>query len=334
MVSRRWKKIAFFLVHPGSFLSWHDFPIFLFCLLVSSGLWLIIRFSQPYEQIINVPLTYTGIGKNLALVSFSDSVLTLKASIRGIQIVNFRYIHQPQPYSIDVTSLKARQIHPLRYKAILPVGQLLPDIAQKLGIGGQITVIDPDTLSFILEKRMTRRLPVHVDVIYTIPPGMMLADSLLVKPPKVEVTGPASVLDTLRNLHTITTNLGQVVKDHTFQLSLRKPIESLPFIIEPSKVEVSVLVDKFTEVLAEVPVSLPDSTECRLKIIPEKVKLHLVMPMRRFREFEPSICRVGVSCPSTGNQSAITLPVQILQLPAYVRCLEMEPPMVEFLILD
>jgi|GEM_PF-337119 hypothetical protein len=330
----RLKPLLHFLVYPGKFFIRRDFPVFLFCLFISTSLWLIIRFSQPYELVISVPLKYTGMSKNLALVSYTDSVLKLKATLRGIQVVSYRYLSQPKAFDVNITTLRTRKVDALRHKAYLPVSQLLPDIVQQLGIHGQVSILEPDTLFFFLEKRMTRRLPVRADVVYQIPQGMMPADTIKVVPEWVEVTGPVSILDTLSHIYTSPANVGILSSDQTLRLELKRPVPHLPFVIKPSQVEVKLSVDKYMEAVALVPVSLPDTSGCRLKLIPDKVKLHLVMPMRRYREFVPAACMVGVSCPPDEGQGITTLPVHIIKLPSYVRCLEIEPPAVEFLILN
>lgn len=323
-----------FLAYPGKFFIRRDFPVFIFCLFISTSLWLIIRFSQPYELVITIPLKYTGLSKNLALISYTDSVLKLRATLRGIQVVGYRYLSQPKEFEVDITRLRARQVDAFRHKAYLPVSQLLPEIVQHLGIHGQVSILKPDTLFFFLEKRMTRRLPVRADVVYQVPQGFMPADTIKVIPEWVEVSGPSSILDTLTRIYTYPANVGFLTSDQTLQLELKKPVPNLPFVIKPSQVEVRLSVDKFMEVVAVVPVSLPDSSRCRLKLIPDKVKLHLVMPMRRYREFVPDVCQVGVVCPLDEGQSVTTLPVHIIILPSYLRCLEIEPPAVEFLILN
>lgn len=328
-----WKKLLSLAVDPGKLFLRRDFPVFLICLLISATLWLIIRFSQPYEQIIEVPLRYTGMGKNLALVSYSDSLIRLKATLRGIQIVTFKYIHQ-QAFEIDVSTLRTRRLDALHYRSNLPVKQILPDLTSRLGIGTQVSLISPDTLHLVLEKRLTRRLPVRPMVDLELPQGIMLADSFRVSPAMVEVTGPVSIVETLPFVSTEHTRLGLVSSDRIITLPLQKPAAGLPFIMAPPEVEVSVTVDKFTEAVAEVVITPADSAECRMRVIPERVKLHLVMPMRRFKDFDPSSCIVQVPCPMGESSDTKTLPVKIVKLPSFVKCVEIEPPTVEFLILD
>ncbi|MGC8865388.1 MAG: CdaR family protein [Bacteroidales bacterium] len=326
-----WKKIFLVTVNPGKLFLRRDFPVFLICLLISATLWLIIRFSQPYDQVIEIPLRFTGMGKNLALVSYSDSVIRLKASLRGLQMVSYKYIHR-ETFDLDISTLKTRPLDAIHYRSDLPVKLLLSDLTSQLGT--QVSLISPDTLHLVLEKRLTRRLPVKPQVEVELPQGMMLADSIRVSPSSVEITGPVSIVESLSFVSTARARLGLLSNDANLTLPLQKPVAGLPFLMEPAEVEVTVTVDKFTEGVAEVPVSLADSATCKLRLIPDKVKLHLVMPMRRYKDFDPTSCLAQVSCPSSEVTNIKTLPVKLVKLPSFVKCIEIEPPVVEFLILE
>ena len=95
-------------------------------------------------------------------------------------------------------------------------------IASQLNSDIKLIKVKPETITFKFSQFGSKKVPVIPQVDYTLKRQYMLKNNISVIPNEVEISGPASILDTLKGVYTSPLKLKELSKDVTKNVSFEE----------------------------------------------------------------------------------------------------------------
>ena len=169
---------------------------------------------------------------------------------------------------------------------------------------------------------------IRPDFRYQVDKQFTIMDGIRLEPDSVEVTGPDVILDTLAYIYTEKSDLGQLSRNFSDKVRLRK-IRDLE--LSRSRINCSIELERFTEVQLSIPIevlNLPDSIA--IQTFPSRVKLTCNVGLSKYDRMDGNLFRAVVDY-SEIEERARMLDVSIQNVPVYLLSYEYYPKSVEYL---
>ncbi len=223
--------------------------VFVFFLVLSFIIWLLIELSKPYtsEAVFKVEYKNLPSDKLLQNKPISELKITLKAP--GFSLLRYKIKKHNISFSINNLPKKGATYY------LLPNKQLSLISSQ---FSGEITVLDilTDTIFIELGNNISKMVAVvpKIDIKYKI--GHNLMEKLKILPDSVMVTGAEKYIDSINEISTIPLNLNDVSQDINATLELVMPTKKSNLMFSVTEVKIQARVDKFTEGRFSIPVTI------------------------------------------------------------------------------
>jgi hypothetical protein len=310
--------------------------VFLFFVALSTLAWYIRALGDNYITDVRYPVNFTNLPPNCSLSRPAPEYMNLHISADGFTILGFK-LRQKKILILDLNSFTVRPVTPDSIIAYIPTKKFFHRLTSELiepYKNLQILDISPDTLQLFLTNLKTKILPVVVRIHEN--KGICDLRHMLSGPPysipsKIKVTGPFTLIDSIKWIETKPLNLTNLADTFEKFVPLEKINENLKYSVNTVKVVIPV--DKFSESQIEVPVSyfkLPDSVS--LKIFPKNVLIKYKVVVSKSDSISARLFKPFIRCNSIGENPDPGLKVYIDSLPTYVQVLKISPEKVEYLI--
>lgn len=286
--------------------------LFLFCVLLASGIWVVNALGKTYTTDFSYSLT-------APVASGKDDVpvrVTLKGQGFTLMQVYFKIEDNKYPFSTFSNTVNCIEF----------TDSLLGDLRNDV----TLMEVKPAVLAGSVNTgQKMKKLPVKSRVDLQYAPMYSNAVPVLFKPDSVEIAGPASVLDTLRYIYTEKITETNLDKPLFRSIGLQVPHSSCW--LKNDRIWLYAAVEEFTEVTVQVPVSLEEQRE-RIQLIPEKVAVKCIVPLSRYNDISASQFTVEIARGEALTHEKVALAVT--RKPAFVKQVKTEPHLVSILIFD
>jgi YbbR domain-containing protein len=237
----------------------------LFALFVALFIWFSASGQQSATRFYIVPLKLANMPDSLAVVGPfpTEAEVTVTGTKRELLYLSFRRIEV-------VVNLAAAAPGRFRQRMsstnVVVPGGLDPR---------SVTITTPSSIDLSFERLVSKRVPVELTTIGSIPEGYVLLDAPDVKPAQILVRGPESDIEHLRNIATEPVDLGKV-RD-PFEREVGLEVDKTRFTCDPELVNVAISVGQLGErVLPNVPPTvLSDAAGLTVEVRPKAVSLTL-----------------------------------------------------------
>lgn len=312
----------------------YKLSVFLVCVLLSSMMWGMIKLTHEYDVTVRFKVEASALPKDRILVGNTDSVISITVRAKGLDYYSRILSAQSEPLYFNLNDLKLKRSGD-RYTGYLRTSRNTRVILDQLPSGIEILAIEPDTLHFIFEKSISKKVAIRPDVSLRFSRQHNLYDSIAVTPDSVLVSGRKEILDTLRYISTEYKSYTGLDKDLTEKLRLINPGFYPPVKFSVDSAELKLSVEKFTEAQVEVPVELihdspPGST---YKTFPEKLTLTCLIAMKDYNRLDPSLFTVVANTEALKESSDRRVPVKVIASPLFIKVIKIDPDKVEYLII-
>ena len=297
-------------------------------LMISVFIWLLNALSKNYTSVIEYPLVYTDFPEDRVFVGDLPENLELRINAHGYVILKYKTFRKPSPISFKVSAFTFNRPGQDSSRAYILTRYLIDQVSRQLQADMQLLDIKPDTLHFQFARRITRMVKIQPDFEYQLDQQFTIKDGIILEPDSVEVTGPDLILDTLRYIYTVKSDLGNLSRNYSDKVKLKR-IGDLDY--SRSKVNCSFELERFTEVQLTIPIevlNLPDSIA--LQTFPSRVKLTCNVGLSKYDRVNGSPIRAVVDYTEIKEGNAL-LDVNIQNIPVYLLSYEFYPKTVEFL---
>ena len=283
------------------------------CVTIATVLWFLNALNKEYTTEITYPIKYTELPKGKLLVSEPPKEMTLAIKAHGFALLRYSISTSFLPIVLNVSSLLDKKDR----------------ISTQLNTDIQLISIKPESITFKFSRFESKRVPVIPRVEYTLKRQYMLKNDISVTPNHVDISGPASILDTLKAVYTEPISLKNLSKEVTKTVSFEEIYGTQ---INENDAKVKIEVERFTESKKTVPLvvkNLPDSLLIRL--FPHSIDVTFDVGLSRYEVVSDTSFSFYVDYNQIKNNPA-SLKIEIERSPRHIKDLVFTPETVEYLI--
>ncbi len=268
----------------GSRIRKTNFKAVTFFLIFSCVIWLFVQFSKTYQEIIQIPISYSEIPKD-KIISHEKKHLEVRLEDTGFGLAWFSLFRNR--ITLNLTELPADED-----EIIFSTRENALEISDKLGVNLSDIDFLTDTLKIPFQQKETKRVPVVSRIKISFKPGYGTSDSLRISPDTIMVSGPKNTLDSLQLLTTKDLKLKEVDKNLNGTVAIDSSnLENIT--LYDREVTYSLKVEKFTEGKLEVPLFVVNAPEnMDLVIFPKTTSVVFQVSLENYKHISKSDFKV------------------------------------------
>jgi hypothetical protein len=300
------------------------FVLFLVLALLFSVL---TKLSKDYTQTVVFNIEKVNIPVDKLIVNDSSHLLNITLTTYGFKLIKY-YLARPS-IVVDFQKLEKNKTHYFwteKKEFSTIVSQFEPNV--------KIVSINPDTIAFRYDVNNVKKIPVILDADITFSVGFDVINDYVIKPDSIKVIGPKVLTDSISEIFTKRLKMEDVNADVliSVELNLTNSSEGLKF--THSQVQISAVVERFTEGTINVPINIINIPEgIKLKYYPKEVSVVYYTSLSNFKTISTSSFIVEVDYNSLNAQDTYLIP-KIVQQPDKVKNVRMNEKRIEFILLQ
>lgn len=309
-----------------SFFKSSDARGFLFFLLLTSIVAVLIKLSKSYSKVYKTEVVISNVPIDKTVKSITPSEIEFAAELSGFSLVlnSFRN----QEVAIDFDKLDSVSTTRFTYNTDR-LSLLLKD---KISGGSEFSDFESDLITVDVDNLTGKKVPVISDVAINFKSGYNAINAPLIKPDSVTVVGPQNVLNKISGLRTKAQSINNISSSVTITLELDTiavykdlTISDRTFIFEQE-------VAKFTEGSFSIPVNIRGANENDIKIFPKEIRLFFVASLEEYDSILPSDFEVVADFSETNGDEYIALTV--FRKPDNVRNVRLENKQIKYIVVN
>ena len=295
------------------------------CLAIALVFWLLTKMSQVYTVVIPVHIAYDlPADKVLAVSAPGQATATLQGN--GWALLRNNRLYSNLRFSMPVntgasTLISSQTIH-TRLEASLHHS------------GISITGLEYPTLSLQLDNKSSKIIPLSTANLTAAPAkGFRIIKPMLLSPAQVRVTGPSSVVDSLKEWPLESRHWSDCRQSFVDSVGLRTSPATLSFSV--SKVAVEVGAEPLTTKELFIPVKIINAAADSLRYFPRQVKVSCTLGVSVYDSITADdFVLLADLRDAQLNNSQHTAPIIIARVPEGVEHVRLSNRSVEFLFIS
>lgn len=181
--------------------------------------------------------------------------------------------------------------------------------------GAKATHFSPPVLTVMLDKKITRRLPIKLDIQEKLPANYEIAKTS-VDPMTAEISGPALKINGLEWIKTEPIYVGSHTKTFRERVALAKPSTSWKAVLTPARINAQVSIIEHSETVdfEHIPVAAlaPPGKAASISLSPPIVAVSVNGTEARLNQLQAADIRAFVDCRDLQLGSTYLLPIQLV----------------------
>jgi len=207
------------------------------------------KLSKKYTEAIDLDIKYVNLPENRLITL--DSAPKCNALVSDIGFNLLLYHFKKQKIQIDFEKDVFEKDS--NYIWILDKNDII--FNARLGTTTEIISFEHDTIKFPFETLSTKKVPIVLNSKITFTPGYDILNTYRISPDSINVLGSYSSISEISKVETEQLNLKDV--NYSINQTLRlKPLDNQGIKFSENSVNVSAKVEKFTEGILEIPVTI------------------------------------------------------------------------------
>ncbi|PCH67594.1 MAG: hypothetical protein COC01_05500 [Bacteroidetes bacterium] len=298
--------------------------LFSICFGIALVFWLLTVLSKPYKDSIELPIIYANKPQDKILINKPPSTIQLHVEASGWELLSYAFSLEQDPIAIDLTGGSKR---------ITKIATQSRVTNMNLQLSNNLTVLSvyPDTLTFVFDDKVSKTIPIKLHSNMTFKKQFGIAADIQLSQENIEISGPASALDTIHFWKTKFIELEDLEKSQTIQVQLSDPKNS-QISVPRISIDVNIPIDKFTESSVKVPLRIvKKNSESSIKIFPNEVEIKFQVALANFEKVNADLFTAIVNFDKKDSLSD-KLAVELTKQPDITRLVEVNPPKVDYVI--
>ena len=303
-----------------------ELSIFLFFVLFSSLMWLLIKLSDQYNITTEIKVNFENIPAEKLMPLPHEHTLKTTVTSTGFNLLRFYATRKvKRTVTIALDQVPYRQAETNLY--YIGTQQVRDEVADLMHVSINAILFSENEIYFTLEPLKSKIVPVRIKYDFRYRKQYGIYGEPNWEPKEIEVFGSENMIDTLQFIYT-----KKIEKDDLYGnfetdvlLDFRNNLQS-----ETKSVRLFVEVERFTE--ASVTVPIEQVTQPKLRLFPDHVTINYNVAMRDFRRIDPKLFQVRVAMSDLQSLEPF-LKLEVMP-PANVHLIRYEPEQVEYLILQ
>ena len=303
--------------------------IFLFCLVISVSIWVLIKMSKNYSSDIDYKLNFINPPANQIISEVLDSVVYLQIDSRGFDLLNRQYFKKSRPLNIDLQGVEVHKPTSSSESYILSES-ILNQIRNQNDFPNYINRIYPDTLHLKLETIVSKEVEIRLKLEIIPKKQHYIYGKITQSLQKINITGPPSIVDTITFINTEFLKLENVQSNQNLNLKLMNPYidEKVSFSVD--NLDIFIPIEEYTENSITIPIGIKDSHNLRIKLFPETITITYLVALKDFERTSPDMFSATITY---DEKSTSYQKVFLERHPNFVKIVSIQPESVEYLIL-
>jgi hypothetical protein len=307
----------------------YQFFLFLFCLLASISFWLLIKMSNEYTLSFTIPIKIANVSKDRILTGISDSTIEISLKAQGYKLIVLRYFDHPKPLFIDISnSKKSDNIDEINTDL-----QLMPLVRRysgSIGFINEIRAVHPEQLTVKTNRLYSKTVPVRLTTDISFAPQYLQFEPSLIKPSSITVYGTHAMIDSVQVAQPEVIKIRNMTESMVTYVHLNKNTQINKPYFNPSTVQVTIPIQKFTEESVEVIIKLINPLPGKnIKLFPDNAVVSCIVSMKDYKKLDSRLFTVNAELSNSDNLYHLT----VTTAPDYVRNVKVTPEKVEYLVL-
>ncbi len=311
----------------NSLFSWmnKEFLIFLFFLVLSGVVWLMMTLNETYEKELPVAVRLVGMPGNVVMTSEMSDTVRVTVRDKGFILLSYMSSYEPQPVVLNFNTYANRQTG----HGQVPLADIQKLVRQQLFSSSTITAIKADALSFNFNYGERKTIGVTFAG-HVVPMKNYYLSHVQLSPQKVTVYASKTMLDSLKELQTEYVSITNF--DDTVHRTVR--IKRIPGVkVVPESVELTLYADILTEESFSVPITTVNKpANLTIRSFPNHVKVSFSVGSRQFRRVKASDFQVVIDYAEVAAHPSDKCRLHLRAKPSMVSNVRLEMTQVDYLI--
>lgn len=294
------------------------------CLCFAIAAWLFMALNNKYVYTAKTVLSYKNFPLKRAFHPLQSDTVDLQVEGSGWQLLFSRLRIKPQSIPVD--------LEPLNKKDFIVFSNQINGINKQFASSQKIIFVRPDTLYFDFTKRSVKKVPIKLVKKISYASQFGLSDDILLTPRYVTVTGPVEDLKKISVWDTDTLSLNKLSNNASVRIGMQQThLKNIN--IYPSRVEVKIPVDEFTEKTVEVPLKIINNKGFNsIMLYPKKVKVTFLVALGNYSQVDENFIQAAVDVNEWKNDHHNQFTVKITNFPDYCKLINVSPGKVDFIV--
>ncbi|WP_321343187.1 hypothetical protein [uncultured Draconibacterium sp.] len=302
--------------------------VFLICVLIATALWFLNALEKDYTTTISYPVRYVSPPNHQFLANVPPEKLDLKVDAHGFTLLRHKLNFSYSPIILNLTNI-TRNLESDNGTYLVPTNTLNRRISSQISNEISLQQVTPDIIRIVLDSLKTKSVPVRADVSIDFKSQFNLKNPVSLKPAVVKITGPASIVDTIRFLTSEKRTFKELDKTITRNIKLIHPTSTT---VVPVEALLQIEVEKYTEKQIRIPIQVINKpADVRIKLFPSEITLNCRVGLSEFDNISDADFRAMVDYATISNSES-RLRVKITDKPSFVEITRFSPESVEYLI--
>lgn len=301
---------------------------YLICVVIASILWFLNTLNKDYSSELTYPVKYTNFPEGKYPVIKLPSQLQLEVKAKGFALLGHKIKTSFLPITFNVSTYTSHlQKKDSFYEYTLNTNDIKDKIGNQISSDIKLLNVYPEEIVFRFADAQHKKIAVRPDLDYSLKRQYIL-NSITTSPDSVWISGPSSIVDTLKYIYTTPLQLKDISKDIKRKLQLAPVPECT---LSAEYVEIQLGVEQFTESRKMIPItprSVPDSMNIRL--FPPNVNISYEIGLSKYDKVNEQDFVFSVTFPKDPNVTY--LEVKPDKVPDFIKNLSYSPQKIEFIL--
>ncbi|UOB17673.1 hypothetical protein [Abyssalbus ytuae] len=238
--------------------------VFAIFVLFSFFMWFLIKLSKNYTYKISFDVDYKNIPEEKILLSKPVKTLDVIVNATGFKIFNYNLFKKNLDIDLSGYDDPGRGFYILEDDLEEEIGNQYSDLTLRR------VLADTVHIQFGINKQKYVKVVPKLTLNFS--SDYELYDEIKVTPDSIWILGPENIVDTIAKLNTVEYKADNISNnlDATLDIDIPLPLSLEEISYETKKVEITAKVEKFSEKMIEVPVTV--------KKVPEKLSVRTFPP--------------------------------------------------------
>lgn len=288
--------------------------------------WFVNNLSQTFTNNTFFELNYINTPKDVILAKKPKDKIQVRLKSVGFQLLAFGL--QPKQIYLDLSKVIEKEGD---YQ--LTTDQIRIQIESQLASNSVLIDFEKDPIIFDFTSLKTKKVKVAALIELSYSNNFTLNNKLLISPDSIEITGPKSMLDTIKNVYTNTVKLANLSEDFSISSPLRLPKLSENFKVSHENVKISGTVVKFGERLIKVPISVINLPEgVKMRTFPETTEVRIQGTLDKIKKADANEFKVIADYKLVSTHGGNRIAISLAQYPDYLIDVSIAINEVEFIL--
>ncbi len=303
--------------------------LFLTCIALSAGFWLLNALTKSYDVSVSIPVAYANLPNDVVIVNQLPEALTCNVNGEGFSLIGADPMEDGDSFRVDLSSVQWTGSMS-RFKTAFPTRGVVRVVQEAFGTDVRILRMSQDSIGIIAERLDKRTLAVQPIIQPQFSEEYTYKVSPSWNPTSLEVTGPTSVLSGRDTLYTIPIAIDSLEGPQQVEVVLDKPHASVR--METHAVSLSYELERVTQKVVSVPIRLVNVPKhLQVQVYPRDVQVTLTCGLSKFESLGATSVVAKVDCSQVEKRPA-RLSVRVSSRKPGVDVRLIDPQRVEYIL--